>query len=78
MDHKKKRKMKGTELHMILRELSGSNCREKYRWDFLSLGRCEPKSTWYVGHLVKPIVPAPDDDDDEYGTVGGISIGRGN
>jgi hypothetical protein len=27
---------------------------------------------------VWPIVPAPDDDDDECGAVGGMRIGRGN
>jgi hypothetical protein len=35
----------------------------------------ETESTWYVGHCW-PIVPAPDDDD--YGAVGGMGIGRGN
>jgi hypothetical protein len=41
-------------------------------------GGGESESTWYVGHCW-PILPAPDDiDDDECGAVGGMKIGRGN
>jgi hypothetical protein len=42
----------------------------------------ETESTWYCGHCVWSIVPAPgggggDDDDDECGAIGGMRIDRG-
>jgi hypothetical protein len=39
-----------------------------------SVSRGETESTWYVGLLYQPRMI----DDDEYGAVGGMRIGRGN